>query len=211
MVHLELDRKTLFLSLVGLCVAGVLVFVAGMVVAIHWYLPAYAGTTSGDAPEAPAQEETVTRAMQPPAVSSSSTGAPRPRSIRLPRAPQPRAPRLRVPASPRVAAPVARAEAPSPAEEPAPPAIPVYDDETALYSVQVGAFASEFNMQNLMLELQDRGYQPYVVTIAINRQILHTVRIGEYATREEAAGAAATFFEREGMAAVVREVVSSLG
>lgn len=237
MYQLVLDRKTILLALAGLCLAGALVFVAGMLVAVRIYLPAYVQARAE--PEAgedrslsrSTQTEKQTQPQREPgrepdydyAVRSERAGGrgaaiPSSLPLRQPRIPTRRAPSVGVPTSARLtprlsplpsdarAQPTAREQANTPAVE-----APLDEAQTELYSVQVGAFVSEFNMENLLLELQDRGYQPYVVTVKLNRQILHTIRIGEYGSREEAVLAAKDFFRREGIAAVVRSVSTTLG
>lgn len=54
--------------------------------------------------------------------------------------------------------------------------------EKKVYTVQVGAFSTEKNAQNLANEIKDKGYQTYVVK-GIN---LYKVQVGEFKTSEEA-------------------------
>jgi cell division septation protein DedD len=54
--------------------------------------------------------------------------------------------------------------------------------EKKVYTVQVGAFSTEKNAQNLANEIRDKGYQTYVV----KGKTLYKVQVGEFKTSEEA-------------------------
>lgn len=227
---LELNRKTVVLSVLGFLLLASLVFVAGMVVAVRWYLPTL--RPSGEAAASVAGSPLRGASVTGPAASGARVTPPR---VTAPRVTPPRvtAPRVAPPrvTSPRVASPrvtttglaargrtagggsTAAVDGES-AEPPSSPGGGILEEayaiaaaEGASYAVQVGAFRSTFNVENLMLELRDRGYQPYVVRIERNGTVLHTVRIGDYPTEEEAIEAAASFHQREGIAAVVRLAV----
>jgi len=51
-----------------------------------------------------------------------------------------------------------------------------------VYTVQVGAFSTEKNAQNLAQEIRDKGYQTYVV----KGKTLYKVQVGEFKSNEEA-------------------------
>jgi cell division septation protein DedD len=54
--------------------------------------------------------------------------------------------------------------------------------EKKVYTVQVGAFSTEKNAQNLAKEIRDKGYQTYIV----KGKTLYKVQVGEFKTSEEA-------------------------
>lgn len=54
--------------------------------------------------------------------------------------------------------------------------------EKKVYTVQVGAFSTEKNAQNLAQEIRDKGYQTYVV----KGTNLYKVQVGEFKSNEEA-------------------------
>ena len=82
-----------------------------------------------------------------------------------------------------------------------------YQEEPNAYSVQAGAFLSEFNLESFVEELESSGYAPYVVKMSNADRVLLSVRIGKFETREEAQRAASTFATKFGRIAVVREPV----
>ena len=83
-----------------------------------------------------------------------------------------------------------------------------YQEEPNAYSVQAGAFLSEFNLESFVEELESSGYAPYVVKMSNADRVLLSVRIGKFETREEAQRAASKFATKFGRIAVVREPVS---
>lgn len=54
--------------------------------------------------------------------------------------------------------------------------------EKKVYTVQVGAFSTEKNAQNLAKEIRDKGYQTYV----IKGKTLYKVQVGEFKNYQEA-------------------------
>lgn len=54
--------------------------------------------------------------------------------------------------------------------------------EKKVYTVQVGAFSTEKNAQNLAKEIRDKGYQTYVV----KGKTLYKVQVGEFKSYQEA-------------------------
>lgn len=83
-----------------------------------------------------------------------------------------------------------------------------YQAEPNAYSVQAGAFLSEFNLESFVEELESSGYAPYVVKMSNADRVLLSVRIGKFETREEAQRAASKFATKFGRIALVREPVS---
>jgi cell division septation protein DedD len=83
-----------------------------------------------------------------------------------------------------------------------------YQAEPNAYSVQAGAFLSEFNLDSFVDELESKGYDPYVVKMSDADRVLLSVRIGKFSTKEEAQRAASAFATKFGRSAVVREPVS---
>jgi tetratricopeptide (TPR) repeat protein len=76
--------------------------------------------------------------------------------------------------------------------------------ETA-FSVQVGAFSSREKAEKLISQLKDKGYAARLLPLkSWGEKILYTVRIGDYATGEEAKNDAAAFSAKEGLPSIVR-------
>ncbi len=75
------------------------------------------------------------------------------------------------------------------------------------YSVQVGAFLSKDNADNLSILLHNKGYPARLVPIKDwKKRIWYTVRIGDYSTQEEAKAKATAFSTKEEMPSTVRPV-----
>ena len=73
------------------------------------------------------------------------------------------------------------------------------------FSVQVGAFRSREKAERLTALLKDKGYAARILPLkGWGEKILYTVRIGDYATLEEAKDKAAAFSENEGLPSIVR-------
>ena len=73
------------------------------------------------------------------------------------------------------------------------------------YSVQVGAFSDRAHAENLVSRLEANGYSARIVEIKDRREHLwHTVRIGDYPTREAAEKQARIFAENENMKTIIR-------
>lgn len=109
-----------------------------------------------------------------------------------------------------VAEPKAQTASPMPASSPkakktvktektsAPPA------SSAPFTIQFGAFRTKAYADNLIADLQKRGYKPYLVDkMDANHKPLYLVRMGRFQTRIEVADAVARFKEKENMSAAV--------
>jgi cell division septation protein DedD len=196
MYNFLFDKKSLTLLLAGLGLSGVLLFCAGLLVGVQFGLPTSA-------------------AYVPPRVPAVKL----PARAALPKD-RPCTPCAEMAAA--VPAPIApeEIEVEEPASEPVPPAIEephvqvaslpapaplaVTAEEAGAFSLQVGAFRKAENSDKVIQDLESRGYQPYVVAQRGSRsRVLHTVRVGRYADREEAQKAPAVLRQRDGIAAVV--------
>jgi cell division septation protein DedD len=82
------------------------------------------------------------------------------------------------------------------------PATPHIEDEA--FTLRVGAFADETEAKALVQELTERGHKPTVVPVTTRSGVvLHTVRTGRYASREEAVRAAAELARKQGISSAV--------
>jgi cell division protein FtsN len=154
-------------------------------------------------PGAPPAAETVSQTVAPPLATetavepeTATATAARP----MPAEPPPPAAET---SPPRAAAPVDAPEAP-PENETVSPATatpaPVYT-----HSVQVGAFLEEENAGRIASELAAKGYPAKIVPINDPRnRTWHTVRIGDFPSRELAVRRAAEFSAREQRDTAVR-------
>lgn len=183
MFNFVFDKKSFTLLIALMTMAGGLLFFAGLLVGVNWGLPA------------PSQI-----VYSPPAVPVSNPcpepqpAAPAPVPVRREPAPQPQVVEEELPPPPVREEPPVRTMTASlrqPVQGP--------------YSVQVGAFRSQENSEEAMRDLESRGYEPYVVPLTTRkRNVLHTVRIGRYATRQEAEQAAAELREREQLDTIIQ-------
>jgi cell division septation protein DedD len=215
MYNFLFDKKTLILLLAGLGLAGALLFFAGLLVGVQVGLPPASGAVAVRAPQRreppakPAPASMPADCVCPPAaetvVVARMEPCPEP-ATEEPRAVEP------VPVPVEEPAVVASLPVPEPAVEvePEPVEETVAEEiQPAAFSIQVGAFRSPENSAKALEELRNRGYEPYVVELpGSHNRVLHTVRVGRYANRDEALRAAADFRRREGMAAVVERVGS---
>jgi len=72
------------------------------------------------------------------------------------------------------------------------------------FSVQVAACLEQKNAQNLVKNLKKKGYEAYIFKTRKPREMTwYKVRIGDYASKEEASMAASTFRKKEEMDAFV--------
>ena len=75
------------------------------------------------------------------------------------------------------------------------------------FAVQVGAFLVQQHATTWREDLRGKGYTPSIVQVWDARQRLwYTVRMGAYASREEAVQAAVAFREKEKRPAIVQAV-----
>jgi cell division septation protein DedD len=81
--------------------------------------------------------------------------------------------------------------------------------EKKAFSVQAGAFLEKNNAEDMVSDLKEKGYQPYIFDALDHKnQKVFTVRIGDYEGLEEASQAAALFTKKENMPAVVKDINS---
>lgn len=199
------DRKSFVLLLSGIGLAGVLLFVGGLLVGVQWGLPTDAARVATVCP--PAAVPAPVREAALPCVPVE----PVPASPELEAEPAPE-PAL----DPAIIAAVSRPVEAEPVAQEPPPLEPQAQEAqeatvaaNAAFSIQVGAFSRPENMQKALRELEGRGYAPYVVELSSGRRrVLHSVRIGRYADRAEALRAASDFRQRERMAAIVQPLGS---
>ena len=180
MFNFVFDKKSFALLVAGLTLAGGLLFFAGLLVGVNFGLPTGSQVV-----------------YTPPVLAKDPCPEPQPA------APAPVRPAPEPPPQ------VVRQEPPPPVEE-EPPAqtasLPEPEPaERGPYSVQVGAFRSKENSDAVVRDLESRGYDPFVVPLTTRRRnVLHTVRIGRYTTREEALQAAADLREREKLDTIIQ-------
>ena len=206
-MNLSLDKKSLGCTALGFILVGGLLFLAGFLLAMRWYRPPESSSESSAA-ERGQQRFTAPRALRP------RFRAPRPPSVTPIRQAQSILKRGGAGTAPGAAgkdaaAPPSTGEPPSgasvastsgPTAGPgAPEAAPV---EPVVYSVQVGAFLRDSDVDPLLRDLEDMGFMPFVVKDSEGR--LLSVRIGRFDTREEADALAEEFKAQTGRNAVVR-------
>ena len=77
-------------------------------------------------------------------------------------------------------------------------------DKMAPYTIQVGAFRSKANADEVLSQLTKKGYAPFVFQITDAQQrSFYMVRFGHFGSREEAAKALDAFKQKEKSAAVI--------
>jgi cell division septation protein DedD len=195
MYHFVFDKKSMALFLAGLALVGGLIFFGGLLAGVNWSLP-----TAGPA------------VAQRPRVQPADFAAERP-------CPEPASAPAVLQQEPAFDEPILEEGEPEPEpyaaeEEPVrfaalePPAPPAEREPHGPFSVQVGAFRVKANSDAVLRDLEDRGYEPYVIELTSANRQLHTVRIGRYGDRTEASEAASEFRRREKMAAIVQPVGS---
>jgi len=198
-----LDKKTIIILLTGLFVVGLLLFLAGVLVGVRIgaNLPsapnqadssARSAVTSGAA-TSPPQEATVKQEVPQETAKVEATGgaqsAPPPEKADASAAPQ-------------------QARDAAPAQPPPEPAANPAAGSMA-YSIQVGAFLIEDNAKQLLKELESKGHKAHIFTAKDSKDRLwHAVRIGSYASWQEASQAASAFSKQEKIGAIVRPVNS---
>lgn len=184
MYNFLFDKKSFYLLLGGLGLAGVLLFISGLLVGVQVGLPTTKVTYVP--PRAPVK---AALPEERPCTPCAELAAPPPEPL-VPAVPEPEP-------EPEPVAPVVE----EPRVQVASLALP---SEDGAFSLQVGAFRQPENSDKVVRDLESRGYQPYVVPLKRSRsRLLHTVRVGRYADREEARKAAAELRQREGIAAIV--------
>ena len=113
----------------------------------------------------------------------------------------PAAPALKPPSVKAPAVPLAVPGIPAAPRAPAGPAVPA---PPVTFALRAGAFADEADAKPVVQELAGRGLQVSLVPVTTSAgTVLHTVLIGRFASREEAAAAASELDRQEGISAVV--------
>jgi len=99
--------------------------------------------------------------------------------------------------------------------KPRQPALPERKTEVSLakpvsktgYSVQIGAFVSQKSAAALTTRMKSKGYEARLLPfLNWKKEILYTVRIGEFSDRQEASKKAEEFAEKEKMPSTVRPI-----
>jgi cell division septation protein DedD len=220
--NFQLHRITLILIVALLGVGGGLLFFSGLLVGVSWQLPpaAAGGAVAAappisDAPEAFRQEVVLPAApaVAAPAAPKFELAVPAaPSTLPVGSAPAPLSPEAVTipgeapPAAP--PAPLAEKTAAAPPAIAAAPADPLRglrpEQPQQGFALQVGAFSQAENTQKLLQELAARGFEPYVVRTATSgsRQV-ESVRLGHFASRNEAAAAGSELARAEGIRAFV--------
>jgi cell division septation protein DedD len=81
--------------------------------------------------------------------------------------------------------------------------------EDKAFSVQAGAFLEKNNADDMISDLKEKGYQPYIFeTMNSKNQPVYSVRIGDYADLQEASHAASGFKDKEKMPAIITAIDS---
>jgi len=209
--QLLLDRRSIALSLLGFAAVGTLLFLAGFLVAARWYedqepMRAPRVVRGPTLDRSPSALEWFERGPAPTAASSRERPEQKLNSLPMAVA-YAQAPPEEAPVEPASSDAAARSAAPRPAPDSFAADVS-YQEEPDAYSVQAGAFLSEFNLESFVDELESTGYEPYVVRMSNADRVLLSVRIGKFATREQAQRAASEFATKFGRSAVVREPVS---
>lgn len=77
-------------------------------------------------------------------------------------------------------------------------------DKMAPFSIQVGAFRSKANADEIVAQLTQKGYAPFIFQVTDAQQrSFYMVRFGHYGTRDEAAQALADFTRKQKRNAVI--------
>lgn len=102
-------------------------------------------------------------------------------------------------------------EQPRSSEESSPPSFvkedsaPIPERERLVYELQLDLYHDEADARELVEELSDRGYEPFVVVVRSSEGVpRYTVRIGAFASLEDAKAAQTEFSRMEGELAVIR-------
>lgn len=216
----SLDKKTIGLLAAGSALVGILVFVAGLIIGVHWNASPSETTTVAttarqhtlasdetEQPTLPKEALLGEEGLKPEAGAPAETVRPqKPIDVLPPLAESGRETQKGAPlvgADPKV---IQRAE-PDVMEDAGSDEGPAY--KRAALSVQVGVFLEEIDADRLVEELESKGYTPtvFVANDADNRP-WYAVRIGAYTDQAEAAQAASNFTKQEKLKATVRPIGS---
>ena len=188
----QLDQKAVWWSALGLVLGGGLIFLAGLVVGVSLGGPAL--LAEGGTPPTP---ELAAPDPGPPGLASTAPSVPPEELAALPDASATSPPVLSV--SPRDPGPEAVvAEAGQPAGEP---------EDTALspFSLQVGAYLMQENLDRALADLEKKGLEARVVEITDSRgTILSSIRVGTYGDRSAAEQAADQLRQKKGLEVLVK-------
>lgn len=230
MANLALNAKTMTAIWAGLSLLALAVFVMGFLSGAYWsditgqdaVTAAVAEppeTSAPPAPEPTAQAEPQKPADPEPAVSepepeetpSTPSPSPTPQAAQKPPA-EPEQVAAKPPVSqaePQAPKTVRQSPEPQAAPKPEPKAAPVLQGE--VFFVQVASFRSLERAADMYAELAAKGHDASVFTVFDNDdQPWYVLRIGEYATREQAEAAGAEYRIREGASFTVRGFEAAL-
>ncbi|HKQ52781.1 MAG TPA: SPOR domain-containing protein [Pyrinomonadaceae bacterium] len=217
--NFSFDKKTITLLLGGFAFVGTMLFIAGLLVGTSWKAeqqPAVASAATGGqppaattAPPAPAPQEPVRTepAAQPePSAAGETAGAetaasPAQRAHGVlgleGRRESLRAERYDGDGEMKI---IERAKSPATKDE---------ETSQSSFSVQVGVFVDEKDANQLVAQLRNKGYAPFVLaTNDDEARTWYAVRIGTYTDRTEATRAASNIATQENIRTFVRPLGS---
>jgi len=209
-MNLSLDNKSLGCTALCFLLVGGLLFLAGFLLATRLYQPSES-TSESSAAERGQQRFAPPRALRP------RFQMPRPPSLTPVRKAQSIANRAAAGSGAGATGKAAASAQPSTVEPPsgagvapasgsaAGPGAGAQEGapaESVVYSVQVGAFLQDSDVNPLLRDLEDLGFLPFVIKDSEGR--LLSVRIGKFDTRDEAEQLAEEFKAQTGRNAVVR-------
>ncbi|WP_459864710.1 SPOR domain-containing protein [Endothiovibrio diazotrophicus] len=176
--------------------------------------PAAAGTAppvAGDSPltaPIPIPTMNIGKAIEAPSADSGTAqAAERPMATEPPSAATAASPAVNTVAQP-PATPAAATPFPAPPEATPEPTAPADESPIVGYSVQVGSYSEQPHANESVEEWQRAGYAAFVYhTVSSNGRRWHTVRIGRYESREEAAEMAERIRKEKGVQAVTVPLV----
>lgn len=197
-VHFALDHKGIALFVLGACLVGVLVFADGLLVGMGLYRQSvWPILVAGRQ----AQAAQVARAL----AANQKKAAPRPSApataLAVSTAPQP-------PGPPAPAA-IATTAAVPPANACGLALTASTQTGQPEYDLQLGSFQDAANAASLVASLKTHGCNAQVMQLTdAQHRVWNVVRIGPFATLEQAAAAAAQLRRSDGLLALVRPVAA---
>jgi cell division septation protein DedD len=205
-VEVSLDSRQIFFLFFGGAVVACLVFVLGVMVGKRLEardrVAKRAGTSASMDPLAALDELSADEQAQGDdlAFPTALTGAAREPLGAADTAPAVTPPK---PAPSPPAAEAKPAEA-KPAEAKPAEAKPVKADGKKKFTLQISSFQDKAEADSFVAKLRSQGYKPFIVTSEVpDRGIFYRVRIGEYASHEDALEAKSTFEKKEHIIAYV--------
>ena len=216
--NFSFDKKTIAFLLGGSAFVGIMLFMAGLLVGANWRT------------EQPAVAAVTTTGGQPPAAQPAPAPQPAEPVLRAPAARQESNPPADTTAAPDSASSLAKqahsSAIPQSSGEPSPAKLPISDGEIkiieranpartkaddfsklnqASFSVQVGVFVSEEEANQLVRQLQGKGYMPFVLSTTDDEsRMWFAVRVGTYTDVADAARAAFNIATQEKIKTFVR-------